>query len=681
MLTMPKPIRIIIPLFKRHDLFEKQVIALSELSSELISENAIVTFINDSPDDRLLKSSIDEFKGSSRSFPLDFIENSSNLGFIKSTNIGLRMCLAEKVDALLLNSDARLTSGALSEIRYVSETDNFIGFVSPRSNNATICTLPTSQYNNRPESASDIDISFMKSLPRVSYSPTAVGFCLLIKYSILQDFGLLDEVYGMGYNEENDLIMRANRLGYRAVLANWAYVFHMGSASFGTVDVSHNAHDVNNRKLLDSRYPEYSASISSYFRSAQFRTELLYSNSFIGPANRPRVVFDLSNVGTYHNGTSELAVTVVKEFCHKCSSFFDIYIDINPNSLHFHELDRFPDIKIAQENDTFLFSMRFGNYFDYESIYNQSLSAAIVGVMLLDTISLDCQYLESQTLLPIWTIGIKCADFLLFNSEFTQNQFRLRLNCLEDKRQNSVLHSFESNIRKNSNFTNSKRIDLLKSKHILIIGNNFSHKNVRPIVNALISRGYSGAVVVLSSGEPFNSDNVKSLKSGNLSSSEINELYFGASLIVFPTHYEGFGFPIIHALALKKPIIVRDIPCFREIALRHPFRENIHFAQSDSELISFVFNPSLKWIDCASDIKLWPWSETVNMIEKMFMESWAEINYSTLLEKQYLLDSLRDSTLFRHKKDAIKVPKKLKRSAFQRFQRSIKKRLKLFRSR
>ena len=36
----------------------------------------------------------------------------------------------------------------------------------------------------------------------------------------------------MGYNEKNDYIMRANRRGYSSVLANHAFVAHLGKASF-----------------------------------------------------------------------------------------------------------------------------------------------------------------------------------------------------------------------------------------------------------------------------------------------------------------------------------------------------------------------------------------------------------------------------------------------------------------
>jgi glycosyltransferase involved in cell wall biosynthesis len=43
------------------------------------------------------------------------------------------------------------------------------------------------------------------------------------------------------------------------------------------------------------------------------------------------------------------------------------------------------------------------------------------------------------------------------------------------------------------------------------------------------------------------------------------EYYKRAKLFVFPSHYEGFGIPLIEALALNVPVVCSDIPVFREI--------------------------------------------------------------------------------------------------------------------
>jgi glycosyltransferase involved in cell wall biosynthesis len=43
-------------------------------------------------------------------------------------------------------------------------------------------------------------------------------------------------------------------------------------------------------------------------------------------------------------------------------------------------------------------------------------------------------------------------------------------------------------------------------------------------------------------------------------------LYRGAALVVFPSLYEGFGIPLIEAMAAGRPLVVSDIPVFRELS-------------------------------------------------------------------------------------------------------------------
>lgn len=46
---------------------------------------------------------------------------------------------------------------------------------------------------------------------------------------------------------------------------------------------------------------------------------------------------------------------------------------------------------------------------------------------------------------------------------------------------------------------------------------------------------------------------------------ELYAWYKGATALIFPSYYEGFGLPIIEAMQFGLPIICSDIPVFREI--------------------------------------------------------------------------------------------------------------------
>jgi hypothetical protein len=109
-------------------------------------------------------------------------------------------------------------------------------------------------------------------LPRLQFVPTAVGFCIYIKYETLATIGVFDEIYGRGYNEENDLVMRGNRAGYCAVVANRAFVYHRGGASFSGESATLES---KNAAILDDRYPEYRPAVNSYYAGPQYTAELL----------------------------------------------------------------------------------------------------------------------------------------------------------------------------------------------------------------------------------------------------------------------------------------------------------------------------------------------------------------------------------------------------------------------
>ena len=45
-----------------------------------------------------------------------------------------------------------------------------------------------------------------------------------------------------------------------------------------------------------------------------------------------------------------------------------------------------------------------------------------------------------------------------------------------------------------------------------------------------------------------------------------NALYSQAEVFVLPSHYEGFGMPILEAMSYKVPVCLSNIPVFHEVA-------------------------------------------------------------------------------------------------------------------
>jgi glycosyltransferase involved in cell wall biosynthesis len=67
-----------------------------------------------------------------------------------------------------------------------------------------------------------------------------------------------------------------------------------------------------------------------------------------------------------------------------------------------------------------------------------------------------------------------------------------------------------------------------------------------------------------------------------LTDHEVRCAYKLCSLFVFPSAYEGFGIPILEAMAAQRPMVLSDLPVFREITEDH----SIYFQHDDVEAIA-----------------------------------------------------------------------------------------------
>jgi GT2 family glycosyltransferase len=198
-------------------------------------------------------------------FELSVLTHETPLGFLRSANRALR---ESRRDAVLLNSDTQVTAGWLGRMRAAAYSDSKIATVTPFSNNATICSLPRFLDENAIPAGYTID-SFGALVTRVSRReyprlPTGVGFCLYVKRSVLDEIGLFDEVFGLGYGEEVDLCFRAARRGYVHVLDDATFVFHEGSRSFGR---RRERRMRRGERMMRERYPEYVPAISEFIKS------------------------------------------------------------------------------------------------------------------------------------------------------------------------------------------------------------------------------------------------------------------------------------------------------------------------------------------------------------------------------------------------------------------------------
>jgi GT2 family glycosyltransferase len=167
----------------------------------------------------------------------------SRAGYTRAANHGLSKATAEWL--VLLNSDTVLTTGWLEGLLEVVDANPEVAFVGPLSNAASWQSVPEVKsasggwaVNSIPEGMSVQSFAEMVaglSLQKFPTVPLLNGFCTMMRRDVIEELGFLDEVsFPVGYGEETDLCIRAQKAGYAMAVADHVYVHHVKSASFGS---------------------------------------------------------------------------------------------------------------------------------------------------------------------------------------------------------------------------------------------------------------------------------------------------------------------------------------------------------------------------------------------------------------------------------------------------------------
>ena len=167
-----------------------------------------------------------------------------NRGYTYAADYGIRSARTDWV--VLLNSDTVVTRGWLEGMLSCAHSNPGIAFVGPLSNAASYQSIPELydasrkwKANRLPPGVSPEDMAgIVRKVSSKDYPvvPLLNGFCTMMKRSVfIQLGGLNPAAFPAGYGEENDLCLRALKAGVKLAVADDVYVYHVKSASFGSV--------------------------------------------------------------------------------------------------------------------------------------------------------------------------------------------------------------------------------------------------------------------------------------------------------------------------------------------------------------------------------------------------------------------------------------------------------------
>lgn len=162
---------------------------------------------------------------------VEVITNPANRGFPAACNQGLRAARGDYL--VLLNNDAVVTHDWLDQLAALAESDPTVGLTGPMSN-----------YAAPPQLVEQVPYADLEAMGRFAAhwgeahrgqwfaAGKLSGFCLLLKRSVLEALGGLDERFGLGFFDDDDLALRAKQAGFTLAVAHDLFVHHFGSRTF-----------------------------------------------------------------------------------------------------------------------------------------------------------------------------------------------------------------------------------------------------------------------------------------------------------------------------------------------------------------------------------------------------------------------------------------------------------------
>ena len=470
------------------------------------------------------------------------LQNEKNLGFIGTTNRGMKESTADYV--LLLNTDCIISNGTIEKMISHCESNKKIGLICPISSNAANLTLKMFD-----------GFSFMQ-MNKLLYNKfkginfdacTVVGNCLMITRECIKKTGYLDEAYGTGYGEETDYQFKAMEQGFEAKVAIDTYVFHKAEVSFGTSKEKQERLQ-KNRDLFFSRWgDQYNELMQKY----QKNDPIEYINNHISSDDKKKnfefliyLIGFSQNAGGVHMTVDMVNYLVINGVdCNILYGFSNGYDEIMLfNPIQINDIGKYKFKKLVSTI--------------YSSTYYVKKMADKYNVPLLYFAQGYEPYFENGNDYGIAELSYKLADGILTISDYLKRRYNDMFHVDSEVIPNGInydlLHVSNSN-KKIRTITIVLRGNVLKGDFILLdiykyIAEKYSKLNINLLYNNEDIRF------------PFvdNNKNNINMKKGPFTRKEIAEIMQKSDLYLDASFTEGFGLMALEAMAAGNVCIVSD---------------------------------------------------------------------------------------------------------------------------
>ncbi|MBP3957826.1 glycosyltransferase [Gemmata sp. G18] len=158
------------------------------------------------------------------------VHNPENRGYPAGVNQGLGA--ARGAFLVLLNNDVVVTPGWLDRLVRCATAGARPGLAGAVTNYAPPPQLVEPGYADLTGLDAFAAARATAFAGRTLDVPRLTGFCLLVPRLVFEHIGRLDEGFGLGFFDDDDLCLRARRAGFGLAVALDCYVHHFGSTTF-----------------------------------------------------------------------------------------------------------------------------------------------------------------------------------------------------------------------------------------------------------------------------------------------------------------------------------------------------------------------------------------------------------------------------------------------------------------
>jgi len=224
--------------------------------------------------------------------------------------------------------------------------------------------------------------------------------------------------------------------------------------------------------------------------------------------------------------------------------------------------------------------------------------------------------------LMIW-IALKKANKIITVSQNTKNDILKMFKVNPDKIEviyNGVGEEFVKKDKENIKYLYKKFNIPQNKKIIMYVGNLKPHKNLERLLEAYSEIKNREETCLVLVGKAFSKYNVledkekrlgigkQAIHTGIVTQEELVDLYNLADLFVFPSLYEGFGIPVLEALACGTPVICSNTSSLPEVAGNNAMYINPTDVEDIRDKLDFA-NGNMKCKDYSEWIKKFDWKD------------------------------------------------------------------------